>query len=100
MRSPPDEGGEPSCHAGCLAVVNKEDDQKGEEKKPHTPGRGHRRKSAPPKKKRFQKKAAKKRRKMKGDLRKQWAEWDALPLEVQKLRPEKKPKRPRPTDEK
>jgi hypothetical protein len=65
----------------------------------HTPGRGHTCKSGPQKKKRFQKKAARKRRTKQGNLRKQWQEWDALPPEVQKLRPELKPEQPRPTDE-
>jgi hypothetical protein len=65
----------------------------------HTPGRGHTRKSSPQKKKRFQRKAARKRRAKQDDLRKQWEEWDALPPEVQKLRPEKRPIQPRPTDE-
>jgi hypothetical protein len=65
----------------------------------HTPGRDHNRKSGPQKKKRFQKKAAKKRRAKKDDLRKQWEEWDSFPPEVQKLRPDKKPRLPRPTDE-
>lgn len=65
----------------------------------HTPGRGHDTKSRLQKKKRFQKKAAKKRRKKAATLRKQWQEWDSLPSEVQKLRPEKKPKLARPKDE-
>lgn len=65
----------------------------------HTPGRDHARKSGAQKKKRVQRKAARKRQAKQEDLRKQWAEWDALPPEVQKLRPEKMPKQPRPTNE-
>jgi hypothetical protein len=65
----------------------------------HTPGRGHARKSGPQKKKRFQRKAARKRRDRQDDLRKQWQAWDALPPEVQKMRPELQPKLPRPTDD-
>jgi hypothetical protein len=65
----------------------------------HTPGRGHKRKSDPRKKKRFQQKARKKRQAKEETLRKQWDEWDSLPPEVQQLRPQKKPKLPRPKDE-
>lgn len=65
----------------------------------HTPGRGHTRKSGPRKKKRFEKKAAKIRKQAQESLRQQWAEWDAMPPDVQKFFPEKKPKVPRPTDE-
>lgn len=65
----------------------------------HTPGRDHAGKSGRQKKKRFQRKASTKRRAKQGDLRKQWDEWDALPPEVQRLRPELKPNLPRPTDE-
>jgi hypothetical protein len=65
----------------------------------HTPGRGHTRKSGPRKKKRFQKKTAKQRQAKQEDVRKQWDEWDSLPPDVQKLRPDKKPKLPRPKDE-
>lgn len=65
----------------------------------HTPGRGHTPKSGPQKKKRFQQKAARRRRAKQSDLRRQWDKWDALPPDVQKLRPELKPKRPRPNDE-
>jgi hypothetical protein len=65
----------------------------------HTPGRDHARKSGAQKKKRFQRKAAQKRQAGQEDLQKRWDEWDALPPEVQKLRPEMKPKQPRPTDE-
>jgi hypothetical protein len=65
----------------------------------HTPGRGHTHKSGPQKRKRFQKKAAKRRRAKQDDLRKQWADWDSLPPAVQKLRPDLKPKMPRPKDE-
>jgi hypothetical protein len=65
----------------------------------HTPGRGHTRKSEPLKKKRFQKKTAKKRQQQKESLRQQWLEWDAMPPEVKKFFPEKKPQLPRPTDE-
>jgi hypothetical protein len=65
----------------------------------HTPGRGHTRKSGPQKQRRYQKEAAKKRQRKQDDLRKQWANWDSMPPEVQKLRPDKKPKLPRPKDE-
>ena len=65
----------------------------------HTPGRGHTPKSGPPKKKRFQKEAAKKRRAKKADLQKKWEQWDSLPPDVQKFRPELKPELPRPKDE-
>jgi hypothetical protein len=65
----------------------------------HTPGRGHTRKSGPQKKKRFQKKAAQQRQTRQKDLRKLWDEWDSLPPKVQKLRPDLKPKVPRPNDE-
>ena len=65
----------------------------------HTPGRGHARKSGPQKKKRFRKKAAKRRQAQQDSLREQWQEWDSLSPEVQKLRPDKKPKLPRPKDE-
>jgi hypothetical protein len=81
------------------------DEKKGEKKRgpkggvKHTPGRGHTRRSGPEKKKRFQKRAAKKRRAKQDDLRKQWDDWDALPPDVQKLRPDKRPKVPRPKDE-
>jgi hypothetical protein len=63
------------------------------------PWPGHTRKSGPQKKKRFQRKAARKRRDRQEDLRKQWQEWDALPPEVKKMRPELQPKLPRPTDD-
>jgi hypothetical protein len=66
----------------------------------HTPGRGHARKSGLRKKARFAKKAAKKRQKQQEGLRKQWADWDALPPEVQWLLPERKPQLPRPSHEK
>jgi hypothetical protein len=62
----------------------------------HTPGRGHDTKSGPLKKDRFRKRAAKKRQAKEEELRRQLVEWDSLPPEVQKLRPEKKPKLPRP----
>lgn len=65
----------------------------------HTPGRGHARKSDPQKKKRFRRKAATKRQEKHEALRKQWEEWDALTPDAKKLRPEMKPKQPRPTDE-
>jgi hypothetical protein len=65
----------------------------------HTPGRDHARKSAAQKKKQFQRKAAQKRKAEQEHLQKRWQEWDALPPEVQKLRPDMKPKQPRPTDE-
>ena len=65
----------------------------------HTPGRDHARKSAARKKRQFQRKAAQKRRAEQEHLQKQWQEWDALPPEVQKLRPDMKPKQPRPTNE-
>ena len=65
----------------------------------HTPGRGHTRKSGPQKKKRFQEKSASKRLAKQDDLQKQWDDWDSLPLEVQRLRLDLKPKLPRPNDE-
>ena len=65
----------------------------------HTPGLGHTRKSGPRKKKRFEKKAAKIRKQAHESRRKQWAEWDAMPPDVQRFFPEKKPKVRRPTDE-
>lgn len=65
----------------------------------HTPGRDHTRKSGPQKKKRFQKKVAKKRQTKKDELQKQWDEWDSLPTEVQKLRPDLEPKLPRSKNE-
>jgi hypothetical protein len=64
----------------------------------HTPGRGHTRQSGPPKKRRFRRKAAKRRQAEQEERRRQWEEWDALSPEVQKLRPDKKPKLARPTD--
>ena len=73
--------------------------EEGKPKKKHTPGRGHRRKSGPWKKKRFQKTAAKKRKARLDDLRQQWAEWEAMSHEEQRLRSDKKPKLPRPKDE-
>jgi len=93
----------PGCPAGCSAVADEKRDEKkrgarGDVK--HTPGRDHARKSgAQKKKKRFEKNAAVKRRARREDLRKQWEAWDALPPEVRRLRPELKPKQPRPTDE-
>lgn len=65
----------------------------------HTPGRDHARKSGEQKKKRYQRKAALSRRAVQEHLQRQWDEWNALPPEVQKLRPELKPRQPRPTDE-
>ena len=65
----------------------------------HTAGRDHARKSVAQKKKQFQRKATQKRRAKQDNLQKQWQEWDALPPEVQKLRPDMRPKQPRPTDE-
>jgi hypothetical protein len=65
----------------------------------HTPGRSHTPKSGPPKKKRFQRKAARKRLARQDELRTQWDIWDSLSPEVQRLRPELKPKLPRPNDE-
>lgn len=62
----------------------------------HTPGRGHAHKSVRQKKKRFQEKAAKKRQTEQDDLTRQWDKWDSLPPEVQKLRPDLRPNRPRP----
>jgi len=67
--------------------------------KKHTPGRGHTRKSWPAKLKRFQKKARRQQEEAEADLRRQWDDWDRLPLEVQRLRPELKPRSPRPTYE-
>jgi hypothetical protein len=76
------------------------DEKKGKKKKRHTPGRDHVRKSGPQKRKRFQRKAAKQRREQLDKVNADWNLWESLPLEVQKLRPELKPKMPRNTDEK
>jgi hypothetical protein len=90
------------CRAGSSIVA---DEREAEKKKgpkggvKHTPGRGHNRKSGPAKKMRFQKRAARIRQQEQESLRKQWEEWDAMPPEVQKFLPDKKPKLPRPTDE-
>jgi hypothetical protein len=65
----------------------------------HTPGRGHVRKSGVQKRKRFQRKAARKRQRKEQELRRQWEEWDSLPPEVRKLRPESEPRQPRPANE-
>jgi len=65
----------------------------------HTPGRGHVRKSAGAKKRRYKKRARKKRQADLEALRKAWAQWDALPADVQKMRPDLKPTEPRPTDD-
>jgi hypothetical protein len=65
----------------------------------HTPGRDHDSKSGPQKKKRFRKKAAKLREAKDADLKKRWDEWEGLPPDVKKLRPDLKPREPRPTDE-
>jgi hypothetical protein len=65
----------------------------------HTPGKGHDTKSGREKKKRFRRRAAKKRMGKEENLKRQWDEWETLPPEVQKLRPDKKPKLPRPKDE-
>lgn len=51
----------------------------------HQPGKGHDRKSAPVKKKRFVRKAARKRKQLEEEARAAWAEWDALPDDVQRL---------------
>jgi hypothetical protein len=65
----------------------------------HTPGHGHRRKSGARKRIRFQRKAERKRKAAQEALRRQWSEWEAMPPNVQKFFPEKKPKLPRPNDE-
>ena len=65
----------------------------------HTPGRGHDAKSRLSKHKRFRRKAAKKRRAKLEDIARQWDEWESLPPEVQKLRPDMRPKLPRPKHE-
>jgi hypothetical protein len=57
----------------------------------HTPGRGHTRKSGPNKKKRYQTKARRKKAAESADRDAKRAVWEALPPEVQKLRPELKP---------
>ena len=62
----------------------------------HQPGRGHDRKSAGSKKKRFARKAANKRERQTEDAKKAWADWDALPPEVQKFFTP--PPMPRPAD--
>lgn len=64
----------------------------------HTPGRDHNSKSGPQRKKRFRKKVAKIRQTKEADLKMRWDDWDALPPEVQKLRPELKRREPRPTE--
>jgi hypothetical protein len=86
--------------------VVEEADDKGAKKKrgpkgaiKHTPGRDHARKSAQSKRKRFERKATKKRKNELADLRRQWEVWDALSADARSLRPELKPKGPRPTDE-
>jgi len=85
-----------------LAVA---DEKEGEKKRgpkggiKHTPGRGHDAKSRLSKQKRFRRKAAKKSQAKIDDLIRQWDEWESLPPEVQKLRPDKRPKLPRPKDE-
>jgi hypothetical protein len=63
------------------------------------PGKGHQRKSEGPKKRRFQRKMAKKRERGQKELQKQWEEWEALPPDVQDMRPELRPRGPRPTDD-
>jgi hypothetical protein len=66
----------------------------------HQPGREHDRKSASAKKKRFARKAARKRQQGEDEARRAWAEWDALPSEIQRLLgPSGQPKIPRPSDE-
>jgi hypothetical protein len=65
----------------------------------HTPGKGHDRKSAEQRKSRFVKKADRKRKAKNAALRAAWDYWDAMPLEAQKLRQDKKPVEPRPADE-
>src|SRR4051794_23491764 len=82
-------------------TVAGEEEEEAEKKGPrggrkHTPGRDHTRKSQKAKKNRFRRKRAKQREEGREDLEKQWQEWDALPPEVQKLRPELKPAQPRP----
>jgi len=62
----------------------------------HTPGRDHDGKSKRRKQKRFRKKAAQKRADRDAAARTRWAEWDRLPPEVQRLRPELRPTDPRP----
>ena len=65
----------------------------------HQPGRGHDIKSGPAKRKRFQRKAAKRRQEKAETQRLQWAVWDSLSAEAQKILVHKKPKLPRPQNE-
>ncbi len=65
----------------------------------HTPGRDHARKSLAQKKIRYQRRAARKNKAKQVELQQQWYTWDNLPSEVQKLRPDLKPKFPRLKDE-
>jgi hypothetical protein len=75
------------------------EENEGSPQKRHTPGRDHVRKSGPRKKKRFQQKAAKKREEEKQTVQADWNLWESLPPEVQKLRPDLRPRLPRPIDE-
>jgi hypothetical protein len=65
----------------------------------HTPGKGHNTKSGAPRQKRFAKKKQRERDEERERCREQWAQWDALPEDVKKLRPDHEPDCPRPTDE-
>jgi hypothetical protein len=67
--------------------------------KKHTPGRGHDRKSRLRKDRRRIEKARKRREALEAEARKQWAIWDSLGGEKQKLRPDLRPTLPRATDE-
>ena len=62
----------------------------------HQPGRGHEPRSAIRRKKRFARKAAKRRQREEEKARQDREAWEALPEEVQKMRPELQPKSPRP----
>lgn len=64
----------------------------------HQPGRGHDRKSAPSKRRRFAERQERRRREEEEDLRRRWDQWDSLSDEVERLRPELEPERPRPSD--
>lgn len=86
-------------------MVEEADDEKAKKKRgpkggiKHRPGRGHRRKSERHQKNKFAKKAENKRNAKKEELRKKWTEWDSLPPDVQRMRPELEPDLPRPEDE-
>jgi hypothetical protein len=65
----------------------------------HQPGRGHNRKSGPSQKRRFMRRAAHLRQAQEEKTRKQWQDYDRLPEEVKKLRPDLLPETPRPDND-